>query len=226
MTAILDRDRAGRGQLIEAPLVESALNVTAQQFVEYAAYGQIVERFGNKSRTQAPHDVYRCLGVEQWVAISVTSDEEWRALRGGIGSPPWALDTRFDTSAGRLAHETELDQHLGEWCAARTPSEIVDRLWRLNVPVADVVLPDQVLHLGQLRSRRFFEPVEHPVAGRFEVPAFPARFESRTAPYNQQPAPTLGQHNTEVLGGLLGLTDHELAMLESDGIIGTSPALK
>ena len=226
MTAILDRDRTGRGQLIEAPLIESALNVTAQQFVEYAAYGRLIDRYGNKSRTHAPHDVYRCRGVEQWVAISVTSDEQWTALRHGIGSPAWALDARFDTVAGRLAHEPELDERLGEWCLTRTPGEIVERLWPLNVPVADVVLPDQVLHLEQLRSRQFFEPVDHPVGGRFEVPAFPARFESRRRPYNAEPAPTLGQHNAEVLGGLLGLTDRELQELEAGAIIGTMPLLK
>jgi crotonobetainyl-CoA:carnitine CoA-transferase CaiB-like acyl-CoA transferase len=226
MMAILDRDRTGLGQLIEAPLIESALNVTAQQFVEYAAYGHLIERNGNKSRACAPHDVYRCRGFEQWVAIAVTSDEQWRALRKGMGSPAWAMDVRFDTVAGRLARQVELDEHLGEWCATRTPAEIVERLWPLGVPVADVVLPDQVLHLEQLRSRGFFEPIDHPVGGRFEVPAFPARFESRRRPYNEEPAPTLGQHNAEVLGGLLGLTDGDLRELEADGVIGTSPLLK
>jgi len=226
MTAILDRDRSGLGQLIEAPLIESALNVTAQQFVEYAAYGRLIERYGNKSRAHAPHDVYRCQGVEQWVAISVTTDEQWSALRQGIGAPAWALDAKFDTVSGRLAHEPELDARLGEWCAARSPGEVVERLWRVNVPVADVILPDQVLHLEQLRWRGFFEPVDHPVGGRFEVPAFPARFESRRHPYNAEPAPTLGQHNAEVLGGLLGLTDQELKELEADAIIGTFPVLR
>jgi crotonobetainyl-CoA:carnitine CoA-transferase CaiB-like acyl-CoA transferase len=226
MTAILDRDRTGLGQLIEAPLIESALNVTAQQFVEFAAYGRLIERYGNKSQAHAPHDVYRCRGVEQWVAISVTTEEQWGALRRGIGAPEWAMDTKFDTARGRLAHEPELDARLGEWCAARTPGEVVGELWRLNVPVADVVLPDQVLHLEQLRARGFFEPVDHPVGGRFEVPAFPARFESRRRPYNAEPAPTLGQHNAEVLGGLLGLTDQELQALAADAIIGTSPALR
>ncbi len=226
MTAILDRDRTGLGQLIEAPLIESALNVAAEQFVEYAAYGRLIERYGNKSRGSAPHDLYRCRGFEQWVAIAVTSDEQWNALREGIGSPAWAMDATFDTVAGRLAHEPELDERLGDWCSTRTSSEIVERLWPLNVPVADVVLPDQVLHLEQLRSREFFEPVDHPVGGCFEVPAFPARFESRRWPYNEEPAPTLGQHNAEVLGGLLGLTEGELQELEAGAVIGTSPLLK
>jgi crotonobetainyl-CoA:carnitine CoA-transferase CaiB-like acyl-CoA transferase len=224
MTAIVDRDRTGLGQVIEAPLIEAALNVAAQQFVEFAAYGRVVERYGNKSRVHAPHDVYRCRGFEQWVAISVTNDEQWRALRHGIGSPDWAMDPELETTAGRLAHESELDQRLGEWCAGHTPADIVDRLWQLGVPTADIVLPDQVLHLEQLRGRQFFEEVEHPIGGRFEVPAFPARFASRRVPYNQAPAPTLGQHNAEVLGGLLGLTDSELQRLEDQGIIGTAPS--
>jgi crotonobetainyl-CoA:carnitine CoA-transferase CaiB-like acyl-CoA transferase len=226
MLAILDRDRTGSGQLIEAPLIESALNVAAQQFVEYGAYGQLVERYGNKSRAHAPHDVYPCQGFEEWVAISVTNNDQWVALRGGIGSPAWAMDPKFDTAEGRLAHEPELDKRLGEWCAARAPGEIVERLWPLGVPAADVVLPDQVLHLEQLRSRGFFETVDHPVGGRIEVPAFPARFKSRRRPYNAEPAPLLGQHNGEVLRGLLGLTDGDLEALEADSIIGTSPLLR
>jgi crotonobetainyl-CoA:carnitine CoA-transferase CaiB-like acyl-CoA transferase len=223
MTAILDRDRTGLGQLVEASLVESALNVAAQQFVEYAAYGQLIERYGNKSRVRAPHDVYRCREQETWVAIDVETDDQWRALRNAIGSPAWAMSADFDTTAGRLTHEAEVEAHLSAWCADHTPAEVVERLQCGGVPVAEVVLPDQVLHLEQLRSRGFFEPIDHPVAGRIEVPAFPARFESRLDPYNRFPAPTLGEHNAEVLGGLLGLSESELMELASEGVIGTAP---
>jgi crotonobetainyl-CoA:carnitine CoA-transferase CaiB-like acyl-CoA transferase len=223
MTAILDRDRTGLGQMVEAPLVESALNVAGQQFVEYAAYGQLVERNGNKSKFHAPHDVYRCRDYETWVAIDVTNDAQWDALRNAIGSPSWAMSACFNSTADRLTHEAELDAQLGAWCAAHTPAEVVDRLRAAGVPVAEVVLPDQVRHLEQLRSRGFFEPIDHPVGGRIEVPAFPARFESRRDPYNPSPAPTLGQHNAEILGGLLGLSEAELEDLAAEAIIGTAP---
>ena len=74
---------------------------------------------------------------------------------------------------------------------------------------------------SQARARRFFESIDHPVVGSYELLGLPFRFASQEQPWFDRPAPTLGQHNHEVLRSDLGLTDTEIAALEASGVIGT-----
>ena len=81
----------------------------------------------------------------------------------------------------------------------------------------------ETAHNPQMQHRRFFEVEEHPVTGSHPIPVLPFRFRLHPEPWMRRAAPTLGQHNHEVLGGILGLSDDELAGLEASGIIGTRP---
>ena len=87
-----------------------------------------------------------------------------------------------------------------------------------------VVLPAEIGDHPQLRTRSFIEPIDHPLCGEVSAASLPFRFETSPGPWTKTPAPTLGQHNREVLGSELGLTDDELAELEAKGVIGTRPA--
>ena len=223
VAAILERDRSGLGQLIEVPLVESALNVAASQFLHHAASGELLERMGNRRVGAVPHDVYPCRGQEEWVAVAVTSDAQWDALGRALGEPAWACDPRLATLEGRHEATAAIDAELARWCSARTADEASSVLCDAGVPAAPVVLPHAVVELAQLRQRAFWEEVEHPVVGRIRLASFPARFASRAGGYHRSPAPTLGQHNDEVLGGLLGLSAAELDDLEARQLIGTRP---
>jgi crotonobetainyl-CoA:carnitine CoA-transferase CaiB-like acyl-CoA transferase len=222
LAAIRDRDQTGLGQLVEVPLVETALNVAAEQFVEYGASGTLLGRHGNAHPQAAPHGVYRASG-DAWVAIAVMDDEQWARLTDAVGRDEWRHDAALATSEGRVAARERLDAGLAQWCASRSPEEVVEALWPIGVPAAPLVAPHEVLSLPQTESRGFFETVTHPVIGALRVPAFPARLSSRTLPYHQGHAPLLGQDNQALLGGWLGLDDTELAALEHDGVIGTRP---
>ncbi len=93
----------------------------------------------------------------------------------------------------------------------------------MSLPASVVVLPAEIGDHPQLRNRSFIEPIDHPVCGEVSAASLPFRFESSPAPWTKTPAPTLGQHNHEVLGGELGLSIEELAELEQKGVIGTRP---
>ncbi len=87
----------GEGQLVEAPLLDSALNMTAEQVIEYTATGTVLSREGNRSPSAAPQGLYAChqpvadeTAAEQWLALSVATDEQWEALIKVLGSPDWA----------------------------------------------------------------------------------------------------------------------------------------
>jgi crotonobetainyl-CoA:carnitine CoA-transferase CaiB-like acyl-CoA transferase len=96
----------------------------------------------------------------------------------------------------------------------------VAALWPAGVPVARVLAPPEVRHLEQLASRGFLEDVVHPVAGHQIHYGYPVRFEAGPQRFHRAPAPTLGQHNRAVFGGLLGLGDKELERLEAADVIG------
>ena len=222
LAAIRDRDQTGLGQLVEVPLVESALNVAAEQFVEYGATGTLLGRHGNGHPRAAPHGVYRTAG-DAWVAIAVMDDGQWALFRDVVGISEWRHDPSLATSDGRVAARERLDRDIEQWCATRSADEVVEALWPIGVPAAPLVAPHEVVSLPQTESRGFFETVTHPVIGPLRLPAFPARLASRVVPYHQGHAPLLGQDNGALLGGWLGLDDGELAALADDGVIGTRP---
>ena len=111
LLALEHRRRTGQGVLVEAAMVDAALNVSAEQIIEYSAYGSVPERTGNRGPTAAPQNLYRSADIDEfgrldsWVAIAVATDDQWERLCCALGSPPWATDPRLSTKAGG-AHTT------------------------------------------------------------------------------------------------------------------------
>ena len=185
LTALEHRDRTGEGMVVEAPLVESALNVAAEQVAVYRATGELLGREGNRSRFAAPQNVYRVGDGDRWLALAVQTDEQWSALRGVLGDPAWARDPRFADAAGRRATRDAIDQELAAAFATADRDELVARLCDAGVPVAPVVNPRVVVDNEQHAARGFYEPVVHPVAGKVRIPGFPAVWDVRDAPWHR-----------------------------------------
>ena len=224
LAALAERDRSGIGRFVEVSMVEAALNCAAEVVIEHSAYRSSLHRDGNRGPVAAPQGVYPCAGREQWIAIAVVDDHAWQALGDALGRPAWTADERFARDADRRSHHDELDRLLAESLAGRDRGQLVDALLSAGVPAAPVLPPAALHDHGQLQGRGFFEPVHHPVVGTHELMSLPFRFASRPelSPWFDRPAPTLGQHNREVLGDLLGIGPTELDQLEADGVIGTS----
>jgi crotonobetainyl-CoA:carnitine CoA-transferase CaiB-like acyl-CoA transferase len=228
LIALEHRRRTGEGVVVEAAMVDAALNVAAEQIVEHSATGALLGRDGNRGPTAAPQNLYLAADVDEsgvrdtWVAIAVASDDQWLALRGALGKPGWAMEPELATESGRRRHHDAIDRHLGSWCAERQADDIVDCLWGAAVPVGRVVQPHEQVALPQLQFRRFFEEVDHPVAGTARHSTLPMRFSRGPNRFHRRPAPLLGEHTDEVLRGL-GVSDTELARLREDGVIGRTP---
>ncbi|MBJ7338326.1 CoA transferase [Mycolicibacterium sp.] len=229
MLALEHRRRTGQGVLVEAAMVDAALNIAAEQVIEHSAYGSLLQRNGNRGPAAAPQNVYRCDGVDEfgredcWVAIAVANDQQWVALREALGRPTWALDPRLAAEEGRRAQHDLLDDRLAQWCAARTGDQVVESLWPAGVPVAKVMQPHRQAELPQLVHRGFFEQVGHPVNVAALHSTLPVNLADGPDSFHRSPAPMLGEHNREVLRSL-GLTDDEIAALADTGVIGTAPA--
>ena len=228
MLALEHRERTGEGGLVEAAMVDAALNIAAEQVIEFSAYGALLARAGNRGPCAAPQNLYQVAPDESgrddcWVAIAVATDEQWRSLCRALGEPGWAVDPEFATVAGRVRAQDRIDAHLREWCRERPADDVVGRLWDAGVPVGKVVQPHQQPELPQLASRRFFEEVLHPVIGVSRYSTLPMRFSRGPERLHQRHAPLLGEHNEELLSGL-GLSRSDIDALETDGVIGGSLA--
>jgi crotonobetainyl-CoA:carnitine CoA-transferase CaiB-like acyl-CoA transferase len=218
MAALDHRRRTGEGQYLDQAQMESSLYFLAPELLHRQLGGRMPRRAGNESPTDAPHDAYPCAGEDEWCAIAVETDSQWRALRQAMGDPEWAAAASLATAAGRLARRDEIGAKLAEFTRRHEPRALMDLLQAAGVPAGMVQRSSDHLEDPQLAHRRFFRPMAHPEMG--EVPYEGHQF--RIAGYDngpQTPAPCLGEHSIAVLQELLGYGDEDLARLAASGVL-------
>jgi crotonobetainyl-CoA:carnitine CoA-transferase CaiB-like acyl-CoA transferase len=228
LLALEHRRRTGASVLVEAAMVDAAMNVTAEQVIEYSAYGALLGRDGNRGPNAAPQNLYLTADMspdgdrDSWVAIAVTTDKQWKALRDLLGQPAWAMDPALLAAQARREQHDLIDAHLSDWCRERSSDQIVESVWRAGIPVAKVMEPHQQATLPPLQYRGFFEEVEHPVTGPARHSTLPVRFSRGPDRFHIHHAPLLGEHTHEVLAAV-GVTAAEIAAMETDRVIGRAP---
>jgi crotonobetainyl-CoA:carnitine CoA-transferase CaiB-like acyl-CoA transferase len=223
--ALAHRDRTGEGGMVEAAMLDAALNVTAEQLIEHSAYGALLERAGNRGPLAAPQNVYRAAapdefgGDDSWVAIAVADDTQWVALADAVGEAGWATDPELATAQGRRRRHDEIDARLAAWCRERTAEVAAEQLCAAGVPAAPVLQPHRQAELAPLQERGFFESLDHPIIGGARYATLPMRLPQQPERWHFRHAPLLGEHTHRLLTEL-GLTAEELAELAAAGVIG------
>jgi crotonobetainyl-CoA:carnitine CoA-transferase CaiB-like acyl-CoA transferase len=219
LSALDHRRRTGEGQHIDASQFEMALHFLAPEILDYQTNGYCVTRMGNHSRDAAPHNVYPCAGDDQWCAIAVESDDQWRSLVNALGEPSWASDPDLAARAGRLAKRDVLDREISRWTQTRDKTEVANSLRAAGVPAGEVQRSSELLRDAQYAHRGFYRYLDHremgniPYAGhQFHIDGYHSG--PRTA------APLIGEHSVEVLRTLLGMSDEEVAEAFANGAIG------
>jgi len=221
LVALEVRDRTGVGSLVESTMFEAALNISAELIVEWTAYGNSLFREGSRSPWAAPQGIYATDTPERWLVLSVATDDQWSALVDALGRPDWATDPALRTHAGRRAAHDLLDDKLGAWAAEIDLDKAIDLLVGVGVPAAPVYDGRVSSQHPQFVARHYYEDLDHPVIGVRAHPSLPFRYASVDR-WLATPAPMLGQHNHEILTDL-GLSAEEIAALEADDQIGTTP---
>jgi len=216
--AIDHRRRTGEGQYIDLAQIESALYFLAPEILECQSNGHVAMRNGNRARDAAPQGCYPCAGDDQWCAIAVDTDAQWRALRKEIGDPDWVRDSALDSTAGRLAAHDLIDEKLADWTRDQIPGAVMQRLQLVGVPAGVVQRSRDLLEDPQYNERGFYRYLDHSEVGT--VPYAGHQYKIRG--YDNAPrsaAPCLGQHNHEVLSELLGMSDDEIADALASGAV-------
>ncbi|MFA6265113.1 MAG: CoA transferase [Pseudolabrys sp.] len=216
--AALRRKRlTGEGMKIDLSQVESTINFIGTAVTECAMTGVDRPQTGNSSVEMAPHNIFRCAGEDAWVAIAATTDAEWQALARAIGGAELADDPRFAAAHDRIAQCEELEHLVTRWTATRGADEAARTLRQVGVPAALVASSRHLIENDpQLGSRGYWQRVEHPELGNSLYASPPYRIDGERVELARPPL--LGEHNREILAGLLGLEEQEIDRLEAAGV--------
>jgi crotonobetainyl-CoA:carnitine CoA-transferase CaiB-like acyl-CoA transferase len=220
LLALRHREQVGRGQYIDVSQHEATIPLLGAVLMEYQMTGRIRGRIGNRSAVAVPQGCYRCRGDDDWLVISIDEEQEWESFCTAVGHDEWRFDGRFSTRAARRENHDALNELIGGWTREQDSIEAFHFLQKAGVKAAPVFNGKQMLLDPQLRERRHFDLLDHGRLGpRAIARHLVAKFD-RMDPRPHRAAPALGEHNSEVLRELAGISQEELAELEAAGIVG------
>ena len=222
MTALRRRLKTGSGCLVDLSQREVTTMLLGEAILDFSVTGRIAGTMGNRHRDMAPQGVYPCSGEDMWVAISVSSDEEWESLCRVMGQPHLASDSRFADPKSRRNNHDDIDLVISTWTETQDHYQVMYLLQAQGVPAAPVLKGGEVIDDPHLESRGFWDVVNHPEAGTYKQVTTPWLL-SNSLRATSTPAPGLGEHNYQVLSGLLGLSKSEIDTLAQKGVIGNTP---
>jgi formyl-CoA transferase len=217
LAALHVRERTGRGQVVDAALYECVLQVMEGLVAEYDHGGVIRERSGSILPGIAPSNVYACRDGE--FMIGANNDAIFRRLAAAMGEPELADDPRYSTHLARGSHQAELDAMIDAWTRTLSVAELDALMIAHSVPAGRVYRAPEMLADPHFKAREAIIELETERFGRLKMQsAFPRL--SGTPSSVRSPAPSrVGQHNHEVLSGVLGLTGTDIDALAAAGAI-------
>jgi crotonobetainyl-CoA:carnitine CoA-transferase CaiB-like acyl-CoA transferase len=220
LIALIHARLTGKGQFIDLAQIECMMPFAAPWITAHSIDGMAPAKYGNRHPDFVPHGCFPCAGSDNWIVVAVSSDAMWPKLCELLGRSDWAADEALKSSATRRQIEDEIDAAITAWTSTRAPDDAMNALQAAGVASGVARLPIELLEDPQLHARGFIQQIDRAFIGRHPQPSMPFRetdrpFEIRSAP------PTLGEHNREILAGMLGLSDAEIDQLARDGIIGT-----
>ena len=223
LLALYRRRKTGQGARIDLSMYETGVSCIAPAVLEVQR-GISRPRLGTAHLWKAPHNVYRCQGTDRWIAISVSSDDDWQRLRAAMGQPSWAVVGRFDTVPGRWQHRHELDEQLESWTSTYDNVTLMHHLQAHQVAAGAVLTARDLVIDPHLHEREYFEVFSNANAPRVGVRVYAGRpFRIPHVPESLTLVSALGQHNAQVLREVVKLSEPEIQQLLAAGIVATRP---
>jgi formyl-CoA transferase len=212
--AIHARLRTGRGQVVDSAIFEAVLAYMESLIPEFDLGGYIRERTGAVLPNVAPSNVYPT-SDDQMVLIAANQDNVFRRLVTAMGQPELAEDERYATHSARGASMEELDQRIANWSATLHSDEILKLMQDHGVPAGRIFRAPDMLDDPHFKARESIISLPHPDFGDFRMQAVFPRL-SHTPGHVRWLGPELGQHNEEILEGLLGMSQEAIAAAQAD----------
>ena len=218
LAALRHHRKTGQGQYIEMCMAENVIAALPERFLDYTVNGRLQPPMENRDHWMVPHGVYRCDGFDKWVAIAVRNDEEWASFCQATGHPEWVDDPRFADTLSRWHNQDELDKLVTEWTSGRTNYEVMHTLQEAGVAAGPSLNAEGLVNDPHLIERGRFVPLGEVEGNPYTHLAQPWRMSGAPNP-NYSRAPRLGEHNTEVLRDILGMSEGEIAQLTEEGVL-------
>ena len=222
LAAYIQRMRTGKGQLVEVSMQEVVANLVRGRFVDHYREGASAMRRDNEVTGGVPGGVYPCAPGEPndyvFIYCQPINPEMWRAFALAIGREDLLSDERCQDAKTRWEHRDWLNGIAREWTRQRTKHEVMSILGKAGVPCGAVQTTGELLEDAHLNARGQIETIDHPTRGRFRLPAAPVRLSASKT--KTTPPPLAGQHTTELLAEVLGLSADEIIALKQRKVIG------
>ena len=215
LAALHARELTGRGQHIDLSMQDCQVSLLSYIAAMHLLSGDVPRQFGNAHSVYVPYDTFQT--KDRWLIIAVVKDDQWARLRDVLGSPV-LQDARFDGYEGRRDHREVVVGAITEALAARGCDEWLERLRAARVPCGPVNDVAHALTDVQVQARDMVVEIGHPEGGSFRTTGNPIKL-SETPGESYDPPPLLGQHTDEVLTGLCGKSNTDLARLREAGVI-------
>ena len=223
LLALYHRQKSGKGMRIDLSMQETGVSAIGPAILE-AQRNITRPRLGCGHIWKAPHNVFPCRGEDRWIAIAVSSDDEWRGLRKAMEEPDWAAESRYDTRAGRWEHRRDLEQLLGQWTSTRDAQPLMDHLQEHGVAAGAVLTAEELVANRHLRERGYLQEFRNVHAPRTGARIYAGRpFRIPRIPTGIRRLAALGEDNGHILRDLAGLDDKEIESLAQEGIVSSSP---
>jgi CoA:oxalate CoA-transferase len=219
LAALLYRERTGKGQYVETSLLDCyfSYHEVNVQITSASRGAAVARRAGSHHYIVCPVGIFN--GKQSPILIIAGLDPQWSGFCRAMGRPDLATDPRFKDVPSRATNAEELKQLVQDWVDSVSSDEEVMRLLEENrIPYAPVLTVAQAMAHPHLRERGTVRTVNDRFLGEFDVPGFPLRFSAFPEPLDLE-APTLGQHNAEILHDYLGYPPERIRQLETEGIL-------
>ena len=217
LMAVHAREKSGRGQVIDAAIYESVLNMMESLVTEFDVAGYVRERTGAILPNVAPSNVYPSADGK-YLLIAANQDTVFKRLAEAMGQPALASDERYATHSARGARQGELDEIVESWTRTLALADLEATLEEHGVPCGLIYRAEDMLADPHFAARKAIVPVEHPDFGTLRMQNVVPKL-SETPGAVRHVGPALGEHNEAVYGTLLGLSEATRADYRERGII-------
>jgi crotonobetainyl-CoA:carnitine CoA-transferase CaiB-like acyl-CoA transferase len=213
--SLLAREKTGKGQVTDVALFDSVISWMLQPIGSYLVTREMPERLGTVHPVAAPYQAFRT--KDSYVVIGCAVDEHWQKLCDVLEIDELAKHARFATNPKRVENRKELESILKEIFVREESDVWLRRMQEAGIPCAPVNTLERVVMDPQVLQRRMLVEVDHPTAGRIQVPGIPVKLSDTPAKITDPP-PLLGEHTSEVLQEL-GYSPDQIGELRKEGII-------